>query len=138
VKRLDAGSRFNIRYRNGIPPEGLTPEGVMRALAAYVTFADAPAASGAVASASVATATLVSNGSVATPAAAPAPTAGLSELKKGLSLKEVEALLGPATTATESKEGSLTVMKRTYKHDGMKVVASFIGEVLTDFAITPQ
>src|SRR5918993_1177530 len=35
--RLHSGSRFNIRYQNGVPP-GLGADGIMRALAEYVEF----------------------------------------------------------------------------------------------------
>lgn len=125
VKREQGGSRFNIRYKDGIPPEGLTPEGVMAALANYVDFA----ATGARA---------------ATAAVAPAPTSsstsagGIAQLKKGLTVREVEALLGPADTAAEEAQGTMTVMKRTYTADGMKVTASFVSGVLVDFAITPK
>src|SRR5215471_13636694 len=41
-KRLQGGSRFNIRYQNGVPP-GLEPAGVMRALEEYVDFSGGPA-----------------------------------------------------------------------------------------------
>src|SRR5688572_25666640 len=37
-KRLEAGSRFNIRYAKPLPGEAATPEGVMRVLAEYVDF----------------------------------------------------------------------------------------------------
>ncbi len=53
-------------------------------------------------------------------------------------LAEVEALLCPANTASESKEGVLTLMKRTYIFDGKKVVASFVKGVLIDYAIGPM
>ncbi|WP_410959298.1 hypothetical protein, partial [Salmonella sp. SAL4433] len=29
MKRADSGSRFNVRYRNGIPSDALTPDGLM-------------------------------------------------------------------------------------------------------------
>ena len=113
AKRAESGSRFNVRYRNGIPADALTPDGLMRALSPYVEF-------GAVAS---------GGGS------RPATTTGI---RKGLLLEEVEALLGPAATADEKKEGTLTVLKRTYRKDGQKILASFVNGVLIDFAITPQ
>ena len=124
VKREQGGSRFNIRYKDGIPPEALTPEGVMAALANYVDFA----ATGAKATAAA----------VVAPSTAAAGAGGLSQLKKGLSIREVETLLGPADTAGEEQQGSMTVMKRTYTMDGMKVTASFVSGVLIDFAITPK
>lgn len=126
AKREQSGSRFNVRYNDGIPPEALTPEGVMAALAPYVDFA----ASGS----RVATAQAVATASAgATPSAT-----GLSQLKKGLTVKEVESLLGPADTASEVQEGTMSVVKRTYTRDGMRVSTSFVSGVLVDFAITPK
>ena len=118
AKRAESGSRFNLRFRQGIPAEQLTPEGVMRALASYVDFGPSgPAAA-------------------TTPPAAAAT--GVAALKKGLLVEQVEALLGPAATATESREGTLTLVRRTYRRDGMQVVARFVSDVLIDFAITPR
>jgi len=116
AKRAESGSRFNLRYRNGIPPHALTPEGVVEALAQYAEIAGMPvvAANGAVGSAQA-----------------------VLSLRKGLTVAEVEALLGPAASANEAQEGAMTVMKRGYKADGKKIAASFVGGVLIDFAITP-
>ena len=116
AKRAESGSRFNVRYRNGIPGDALTPEGLMRALAQYVDFGPASG--------------------VASSDAGSGKTYG--SLRKGLLLDEVETLLGPAATASETKEGRLTVLNRTYRKDGQKVSASFVNGVLIDFAITPQ
>ena len=117
AKRAESGSRFNVRYRNGIPSDALTPDGLMRTLSQYVEFGTA---GGAVAS---------GGGSHST-----TPVA----IRKGLLLDEVEALLGPAATADEKKEGTLTVLRRSYRKDGQKVLASFVNGVLIDFSITPQ
>ena len=38
-RRTEGGSRFNIRYKLGVPGEAITPEAVMRALEQYVDFA---------------------------------------------------------------------------------------------------
>jgi hypothetical protein len=145
AKRAESGSRFNLRYRQGIPPEQLTPEGVMRALAQYLDFG---AAAGTIAGAPAATAggapaipvaALRGDAPTAAPAAAPAAApGGIAALKKGLTVEQVEALLGPAATAAEVKDGTLTVTKRTYKRDGMQVAARFVGGVMIDFTITPQ
>jgi len=116
AKRAESGSRFNVRYRNGIPGDALTPEGLMRALAQYVDFGPASG--------------------VASSDAGSGKT--YASLRKGLLLDEVETLLGPAATASETKEGRLTVVNRTYRKDGQKVSASFVNGVLIDFAITPQ
>ncbi len=42
-RRLEGGSRFNIRYKDGVPATAITPEAIKQALAAYVDF-DEPAA----------------------------------------------------------------------------------------------
>ena len=131
AKRAESGSRFNVRYRNGIPSDALTPDGLRRALAQYVDFGSASSG-------------VASGGAEASPipGQALAPGAGSrpapSTLRKGLWLEDVEALLGPAATAAETKEGTLTVLKRTYRKDGQKISASFVNGVLIDFAITPQ
>jgi hypothetical protein len=152
AKRAESGSRFNLRFRQGIPPEQLTPDGVMRALAQYLDFG---AAAPTIAGAAVAPAGTTAGGAPALPVAAlrsEAPVAapavqgamqaaapgGISALKKGLTVEQVEALLGPAATAAEVKDGSLAVTKRTYKRDGMQVAARFVGGVMIDFTITPQ
>ena len=132
MKRAASGSRFNVRYRNGIPGDALTPDGLMRALAQYVDFGPAPgvASSGGGGGMSDGPGKTFTSGG----GSRPAP----SSLRKGLLLEEVESLLGPAATAAETKEGRLTVLKRTYRKDGQKIAASFVNEVLIDFAITPQ
>jgi len=132
AKRAESGSRFNVRYRNGIPGDALTPDGLIRALAQYVDFGPA---SGAASSGS-------SDGLSAAPGQAFTASGGSGKahtsLRKGMLLEDVETLLGPAATASETKEGRLAVLNRTYKKDGQKVSASFVNGVLIDFAITPQ
>jgi len=122
VKRAESGSRFNVRFRHGIPADALTADGIMRALA---QLAD------------------VSTGARTTgdplPTSAPSGNSNaLLSLKKGLSIADVETMFGPANTAAESKEGSLTLMKRTYAYDGKKLLMSFVNGVLIDYVIAPQ
>lgn len=122
AKRSVSGSRFNIRYKPAVPPDAMTPNAVTRALSAYVDFSDAS----------------MSSASSASGNRQSAGTNALASLRKGLLLTEVEALLGPANTASESKEGVLTLMKRNYIYDGKRVVASFVNSVLIDYAIGPN
>ena len=142
-KRAESGSRFNLRYRQGIPPEALTPDGVMRALATWVEFPGGPVAASvapvaAVAGVAPVAALAASSPAVAaTPAASVGPT-GIAALRKGLTVPQVEALLGPAATAGEAREGAMVVTRRTYRKDGMQVQARFVSDVLVDFAIKPQ
>jgi len=44
VARLGAGSRFNLRYPNGVSADDLTPEAVVRALGEYASFSGLAAA----------------------------------------------------------------------------------------------
>jgi len=141
AKRAESGSRFNVRYRDGIPADALTPDGLMRALSPYVDFG---AAGGSLASGGMTSGGAASGGAVSGTATQAYTSGGTSRpatpnsLRKGLLLEDVEAILGPAATAAETKEGTLTVVKRTYRKDGQKVSASFVNGVLIDFAITPQ
>jgi hypothetical protein len=132
AKRAESGSRFNVRFRNGIPSDALTPIGLLRALAQYVDFGAAGNSS--------------SGGAAAASPPGQASTSGtggnqrppVTSIRKGLLLEEVEALLGPAATADESKEGTLILVKRTYRKDGQKILARFVNGVLIDYAITSQ
>lgn len=135
AKRAESGSRFNVRYRQGIPPEALTPDGVMRALAQYAEFPGAHAV--AVTSAPDGAAPAASLAPAASAASAATAASGVAGLRKGQSLKDVETILGPAAAAAEVKDGSMTVQKRTYRHDGLEITASFVAGVLIDFAIRP-
>ena len=114
-RRMEGGSRFNIRFRGGVPAEALTPDGVRALLSRYVDFGGATA--------------------TAAPGAAPA---GATALPKGLLLEEVERLLGPAVTASESDDCALHVMTRTYRKDGQRTTARFVSGVLVEYAITPE
>jgi hypothetical protein len=117
-RRVEGGSRFNIRYRNGVPPEALTPEGLQAALGRYVDF----------------------SGGSSQLAAGPAPgaTTGPTTLRKGLTLEEAERILGPASTASESTECSLRVATRSYVKAGQRTTARFVSGILVDYTVSPE
>ena len=131
IKRAEAGSRFNIWYKNGVGEAELTPNAVMAVLAQYAEVLDGSRAA---------------NGPGRAPSVgAPLPqppasynTNPMLAVRKGMSVPEVEALFGPASTANERKEGTLTVVTRNYQYDGKKVIASFVNGVLIDYVIAPQ
>lgn len=118
-RRMAAGSRFNIRWKDEVPRDARTPEAVMAALAEYVDFSPM-------------------GGPAAEPGAPAGPGAGVVALQKGMTIEEVEALLGPAKSAKTDDSSGLEVMTRTYDHPDHKVVAKFVSGVLVDFAITPH
>jgi hypothetical protein len=120
-RRLDGGSRFNIRYERTIPGAELSPEAVMNALAEYVDFA--PMGGGLKASTS-------------TPAAGAPSRPG--ELRKGLTADEVDALLGRPESINQRNEGTLKVSTSTYRRSGQTVTAEFVEGVLIRFTIQSQ
>jgi hypothetical protein len=121
-RRLEGGSRFNVRYRDALPPSVLTPEGLKATLADYLTFDDEPA---------VVAGMPVTNAPV--PAGAPA---GMP--RKGMSAQEVEALLGAPVDSAERKEGKLTVVTRTYRAPSGRMTAEFVEGVLIRYSITSE
>lgn len=116
--RAEDGSRFNIRYDDGFPSEALTPEGVMKALQKFVEFPGAAPAQD------------TRSAEVSTSGASP------NALKKGLTLPQVERLLGPAMEAKTETQGGLEIMTRRYSADEQTIVAKFASGVLIEYAIT--
>lgn len=112
-RRLEGGSRFNLRYKPEVPPEAVTPESIMEALAAYVEFPTQG------------------------PVAQPGPGENRSgELRKGLTVAEVDALLGRPDAISDRKEGTLTVSTSNYRTRDRRITAEFVEGVLIRFTIT--
>ena len=108
-RRLQGGSRFNVRYRDLLPDAVLTPTGLETALAEYVTFPEDLAAG-------------------------PAPRSGLP--RKGMTTREVEELLGEAVQSSERAEGDLRVVTRTYRSGDVQMTAEFVEDVLFRYSVT--
>ncbi len=114
-RRLEGGSRFNLRYRPVVPEEAMTPDGVMRALAEYVDF----------------------SGMLADQATGP----GLhgegggrpAALRKGLTVEEVDGLLGRPESISQRMEGSLKVSKSIYVARDQEIEAEFVEGILIRF-----
>ncbi len=120
-RRLEGGSRFNIRYRNGVPASALTPEAVKEALAAYVEFPEqAPSASSPL--------------PIAANDPGPRPAGGLPS--KGMLLADVDRLLGTPSKTSERMEGKLRVSTRVYPTSAGQVSAEFVEGVLIRYTIT--
>jgi hypothetical protein len=122
-RRLEGGSRFNVRYRDALPASALTPEGLKATLAEYVSFDDEPAAVA---------------GMPTTNAPAPAPAAAAGLPRKGMSAQEVETLLGAPVDSAERKEGKLTVVTRSYRATSGRMTAEFVEGVLIRYSITSE
>lgn len=104
TQRLASGSRFNLRYPNGITPDDLEPDAIVAALAEYATFP-------ATVTARSSTTRRGETPPTTEPAAGPAAPAGEpKEPRKGMPLDEVERLAGsPQATSTNGP-----VETRTY------------------------
>jgi hypothetical protein len=125
ITRLHGGSRFNIRYNEGVP-RGLGADGVMRALAEYVDFPFAqdgkPAAGGRI---------------TAQPTPRdPAPGGGA--IRKGMSMAEVEQSLGRPDKESLRNEGSLKVVTATYTRGDQVITVDYVEGVLIKYAISSK
>jgi hypothetical protein len=122
--RLHSGSRFNVRYQNGVPP-GLGPDGVMRALAEYVEFPfatdrpDTPSRQTGVADTR-------------------RQTAGTGAIYKGMTMSEVEQALGKPEKTSDRNEGTLKVVTATYSRDDQRITAEFVEGVLIRYSISSK
>jgi hypothetical protein len=119
-RRLEGGSRFNLRYKGGVPSSALTPESVKAALAEYVTFDQ-----------TVAEPSPLQPGPEPTP---PAPKGGLP--RKGMMVADVDRQLGTPEKTSNRKEGRLTVNTRVYSTSDGRVTAEFVEGVLIRFTVT--
>jgi len=118
-RRLEGGSRFNIRYRDGVPASALTPESIKQVLAEYVSF-EGPLA---------APTPLQPAGGETTP-----PKSGLP--RKGMLMKEADALLGTPQKTSERMEGRLKVVTRVYSTSAGVISAEFVEGVLIRYTAT--
>ena len=121
-RRLEGGSRFNIRYPAGVPAEAMTPAAVTKALAQYLDFGPAQAAT--------------PPPSIPLQPASAAPGNGLP--RKGMLLTEVEAMLGAPATVKERKEGTLRVQTREYPTPNGRITSEFVEGVLFRYTVTSQ
>jgi hypothetical protein len=125
-RRLQSGSRFNIRYRDVVPASAMTPDGVKQALAAYLDFL--PGATRAAGNDPI----------PGVPAAGePGPPKG-GLPSKGMLLPAVDQQLGPPRKTSDRAEGKLKVTTRVYDTPDGVVTAEFVEGVLIRFGLTSR
>jgi hypothetical protein len=117
--RLHSGSRFNIRYQNGVPP-GLDAGGIMRALQDYVDFPFA------------------SDRPVRRDHPAPPPPSAGGDIRKGMARADVESILGRPDKTTPRTEGSVRVVTATYTRGDQIITVDFIEGVVVKYAISSK
>jgi hypothetical protein len=115
-RRMEGGSRFNLRYADRVPSEALTPDAIMSALAQYVDFTQlrAPEAS------------------------ASAPQRLRGSVRKGMLLQEADAIFGAPLASSERKEGNLKVLKREYSGPDGRVTGEFVEGVLIRYTVSSE
>jgi hypothetical protein len=127
-RRLEGGSRFNIRYREGVPGSALTAESVKAALGDYLDFPE-PATTES-------TAPLPFGVGAPGTVTGPAPVSGLPT--KGMLQADVDQLLGTPEKSTDRAEGKLKVTTRVYSTKAGRVSAEFVEGVLIRYTVTSQ
>ncbi len=118
--RLQGGSRFNLRYAGGVPPE-LTPEDVTSALAEYIDFSET---------------TPVHFPPRENAGAAPDPASG--SLQKGMTRTEVEARLGKPDRISERMEGGLRIVTLVFTRADRRIEAELVEDVLIRYVISSR
>jgi hypothetical protein len=122
-QRLHAGSRFNIRYQGAVPA-GLTPGGVMAALADFVEFPFAD------------------DGARGQTPRAPVvdrqAAAGPPSLHKGMTMQQVSGIFGEPEKTTDRMEGRLKVTTATFAHDDHRLDAEFVEGVLIKYSLSSK
>lgn len=122
-QRLRGGSRFNIRYPNGVPI-GIKPEEVIAALSEWVDFA----------SLGVNTGSRMRPAVVETRAAA----AGNALPRKGMSRGEAEQQFGKPAESSTKGEGTLKVTTLVFVRGEQKISCDFVDDVLVRYVITSK
>jgi hypothetical protein len=120
-KRLQGGSRFNLRWSGQIPADQKTPDAVMKLLADYVSF-DGPQQAAAPPPAQ-------SGGDAAVPATA--------QLKRGMKMSDVTNLLGQGKQLSESVSGDgLKTQTVQYSSGDRRVEVTYVEGVVVRYSIS--
>jgi hypothetical protein len=116
TEKLAGGSRFNLRYPNGVDPDDLTPAAVAGALEEYASFPPG-IATPAVSQASYAAAPAAS--------APPSSPAAPEQVRKGMSSADVVGIAGVPTSSTTN--GPVTTSR--YRSASGTLEVDFVNDV---------
>lgn len=125
---LGAGSRFNLRFPEGVPARALTPQAVMEALAEYVEF---PGTDPGTVGASAGVTAVASSGEWN-------PHAATAGLRKGMTAAEVGVALGDPQSCSDRNEGTLRVSVCLYQLAEARAECQFVDGVLLRYTIASQ
>jgi len=120
-QRLHGGSRFNLRYQDGVP-SGVTPGGIMATLAEYVEFPFTDR--------------------VTRPGPQVAVSGGRdtasATLRKGMTWQDAEDLYGKPDQSSERMEGKLKVVTAIFTRGDQRIQAEFVEGVLIRYSISSK
>ena len=133
-RRMQGGSRFNLRWQGSIPAEQLTPDAVMARLSEYIDFSGFQA------------------GEAPQPAAPPMgpaispqppnqqpPASPTAQLQRGMSLNDVANLLGQGKLLSESTgDNGLKTQVYEYVSGDRRAEVTFVEGTVVKFSITSQ
>src|SRR5439155_11015868 len=119
-KRLEGGSRFNIRYDDRVPP-GMRPDDVMAALAEYVDFTRQ-----------------AFRAEVGPSGEGPAPAGDITMLRKGMTRGDAERAFGRAIEASQRTAAEVSITTLVFVVGDQRVSADFVEDVLVRYTITSK
>ena len=134
-KRLQGGSRFNLRWAKSIPEDQLTPDAVMARLSEYIDFGGLQAGGAQPSEPPPAP------GMVPAPQPTPsqAPASPTAQLQRGMSLNDVAALLGQGKLLSESTgDNGLKTQVYEYISGDRKADVTFVEGTVVKFSISSQ
>lgn len=124
-KALMGGSRFNIRYPDGVPTSALTTESVRATLEKYLDFR----------ATEVGVAALETRG---VDRARGRDDEGDRGLRKGATMNEVAVLYGAATSTSQRTDCGWNVTLNKYRKATQRVEATFIEGVLVRYTLSEE
>jgi hypothetical protein len=131
ASRNTGGSRFNLRWSGSIPANELAPDAIMKLLADYIDFNAAPVNANSA----------PANNSVAPDAsAADAPEGSpTAQLKRGMTMEAVTALLGTGKQLSESVgDAGLKTQVFEYLTPDRRVEITYVDSLLVRFSISSR
>ena len=119
-RRLQGGSRFNIRFAGNVPAS-LTPNDIVSALAEYVDFSPGTEAGGPVRPGDVNDA-----------------TGGDGLPRQGMQRIDAERQYGRPVSVSERREGTLRVLTVVFTRGDSRITAEFVEDVMIRYTVTSR
>ncbi len=124
-KRAQGGSRFNLRWSGSIPADELNPDAIMKLLAEYVDFSNLQGSRG--------------DAQQSESAAAGSGGSPTTQLQRGMTMDDVNKLLGPGKQLSESVgDGGLKTQLVEYLTSDHKVDVTYVEGLVVRYTIASK